>query len=62
MSLKTRLDGRTTDNNSFRIMNDQGEVIATIKLLSNSGSTVEIATKEGLHIEKPSGWRSDNKG
>jgi len=58
MSLKTRLDGRSEDNNSFQIKNNEGEVIAEIALVDNFGSTLEISTQEGLYIEKPNGWKS----
>ena len=58
MSLKTRLDGRSEENASFKIKDSQGNVLAEIKLLDSFGSTFEISTKEGLHIEKPSGWSS----
>lgn len=61
MSLKTRLDGRTKENNSFQIKDNQGQVLANIKLLNSSGSTLEISTKDGLHIEKPGGWSSKTK-
>ena len=57
--LKTRLDGRSKDNSSFQIKNELGTVLATIKLLDSSGTTLEIATTEGLYIEKPSGWKSN---
>ena len=58
MSLKTRLDGRSEDNNSFQIKNNEGQVIAEIKLSDNIGSTLEITTQVGLYIEKPNGWNS----
>jgi len=58
MSLKTRLDGRSEENASFMVKDSQGNVLAEVKLLDNSGSTFEISTKEGLYIEKPSGWNS----
>ena len=61
MSLKTRLDGRAEDNSSFKIKDGQGNVLAVIKLLDRSGSTLEVATVEGLYIEKPSGWTSKTK-
>ena len=56
--LKTRLDGRSKDNSSFQIKNELGTVLATVKLLDSSGTTLEISTTEGLYIEKPSGWKS----
>ena len=58
MSLKTRLDGRSEDNNSFQIKNEHGEVIAEVSLLDNFGATLEISTEANLYIEKPSGWNS----
>jgi len=61
MSLKTRLDGRSEDNNSFQIKNDAGEVIAEVALADNFGATLEITTQEGLYIEKPNGWNSKQR-
>ena len=58
MSIKTRLDGRSKDNNSLQIKDSEGNVLADITLLDASGSTLDISTKEGLYIEKPSGWCS----
>ena len=59
MTLKTRLDGRAEENSSFQIKDSQGEVLAEIRLLTGAGSTLEISTKAGLHIEKPNGWSSE---
>jgi hypothetical protein len=58
MSLKTRLDGRSEENSSFKIKDSQGNVLAEVKLLDNSGATLIIETKDGLYIEKPNGWNS----
>jgi len=58
MSLKTRLDGRSTDNSSLSIVDENGNLVAEIKVLDKSSTTLEITTKEGLHIEKPNGWSS----
>ena len=58
MSLKTRLDGRSDDNSSFQIKDPEGNLIATVKLLDGNSVTLEVSTKEGLFIEKPSGWSS----
>ena len=57
MTLKTRLDGRSTDNNSFSLKTEDGEVLATISCLSPS-CELEISTADDLHIEKPSGFSS----
>ncbi len=58
MSLKTRLDGRSKDNNSLQIKDDDGKVIVEIKVLDKVSTTLDIVTAQGLHIEKPNGWRS----
>ena len=58
MSLKTRLDGRSTDNDRFVIKDAKGEVVAEVMLLNTFGVTLNITTKAGLYIEKPSGWNS----
>lgn len=59
--LKTRLDGRSKDNNSFDIKDQNGEVLATVLLTGNTSSTLEIKTKDGLYIEKPNGWNSNRQ-
>ena len=56
--LKTRLDGRSVENSSFQIKDKYDNVLATIKVLDTSSTTLEINTKDGLHIEKPNGWKS----
>lgn len=61
MSLKTRLDGRSCDNDRLVIKNADGQVIVEIQLADQSGSTLNIDTAEGLYIEKPSGWNSKDK-
>jgi hypothetical protein len=58
MSLITRLDGRSKGNESFTIKDSKGEEIATIKLLGDSSSALEVSTKEGMTISKPNGWQS----
>ena len=64
MSLKTRLDSRSDNNYSFKILNKSGEVLAEISMLSQTKINLQITTQEGLYIEKPNGWRSkpENKG
>jgi hypothetical protein len=58
MSLITRLDGRSKGNESFTIKDSEGKEIATVKLLGESSSALEVTTKEGLVISKPNGWQS----
>lgn len=59
--LKTRLDGRSEENSSFELKDDEGNVLATIRLASGSSTTLEVSTAEGLYIQKPSGWSSQRK-
>ena len=58
MSLKTRLDGRSEDNSGFKIKDENGDVVAKVDVLSNATTTLNISTKEGLHIEKANGFKS----
>lgn len=55
--LSTRLDFRSADNDRLTIVDAQGEVIAEI-IATSSNCALKISTKEGLHIEKPNGFRS----
>ena len=56
--LKTRLDGRSEENSSFQIKDKDNNVLATVKVLDTSSTTLEIDTLDGLHISKPNGWSS----
>ena len=58
MGLRTRLDGRSEDNDRIFIKNPEGEILAEIVLLGSSSSTLDVVTKEGLYIEKPNGWNT----
>ncbi len=59
MSLKTRLDGRSNNNASFKIKDAWGKEIAEIKVLNDTSVNLNIETLEGHYIEKPSGWKSE---
>ena len=58
MGLRTRLDGRSEENDRIQIRNPEGEILAEIVLMGSSSSTLDIITKEGLYIEKPNGWNT----
>jgi hypothetical protein len=58
MSLKTRLDGRSEDNASFKIKDADGCVLAEIRLMDSTSATLEVNTIEPLYIEKVNGWNS----
>ena len=58
MSLRTRIDGRTRDNNLVQVRGKEGEVLAEIRLVDQSSITLEVSTKVGLYLEKPNGWKS----
>ena len=57
--LHTRLDGRSEDNNSFKIMAGN-QVVATVTTTSNR-CDLQIDTLEGCHIEKPNGFKTAPK-
>ena len=56
MGLRTRLDGRSEENDRIFIKNPEGRILAEIVLLGSSSSTLDVITEEGLYIEKPNGW------
>ena len=58
MSLKTRLDGRSEENSSFTIKNDDGEILAVVSLVGSASATLEVETLSSLYIAKPNGWSS----
>lgn len=58
MSLKTRLDGRSEDNDRFQIKDEKGLVLAEIQLTDNTSVTLNIVTQTGFYIAKPNGWDS----
>lgn len=60
MSLKTRLDGRSENNNLLLLKDRDGNVLAEVKLLDSQSVTLEVSTSNGLHVEKNNGWSSIN--
>lgn len=60
MGLKTRLDGRSKDNNLLLVKDSQGTVVAEIKA-TDSGVNLEVSTYEGHVVAKPNGWSSEKK-
>ncbi len=58
MSLKTRLDGRSEDNNLLLLKDRDGRFLAEIKLVDNHSATLEVTTDVGIRIEKNNGWTS----
>ena len=58
MSIKTRLDSRSTTNDRFEIRDKEGNVIAEVIHMGPASANLEVSTVEGLHIAKPSGWNS----
>lgn len=56
--LNTRLDFRSKDNDRLTIVNDKGEILAEI-ISTSPNCALKISTQEGLHIEKPNGFRSN---
>ena len=60
MSLKTRLDGRSKDNNLLLLKDRNGNILAEVKILDSQSVTLEVLTNEGIYIEKNNGWSSIN--
>ena len=58
MSVKTRLDSRSENNNSLQFKDKKGNLIAEIKVLDNQSVTLEISTRNEVYIEKNNGWSS----
>lgn len=61
MGLKTRLDGRSVTNNSIKIKDPDGNVLAEVKLVDQTGITLEITTEGACYVEKPTGWTSQRR-
>ena len=58
MSLKTRLDGRSEDNNLLLLKDRDGNILAEVKILDNQSVTLEVSTENGVYVEKNNGWSS----
>lgn len=55
--LNTRLCKKASGNNLFRIVDNEGKVIATIET-SGERADLMISTVPEYHLEKPNGWTS----
>ena len=58
MSLKTRLDGRSEDNNLLLLKDRDGNILAEVKILDSQSVTLEVSTENGVYVEKNNGWSS----
>lgn len=58
MSIKTRLDGRSKDNNLLLLKDRDGNTLANVKVLDNQSINLEVSTTQGIYIEKENGWSS----
>ena len=59
MSLKTRLDGRSEDNNLLLLKDRDGNILAEVKILDSQSVTLEVSTENGIYVEKSNGWSSE---
>ena len=59
MSLRTRLDPRSKDNNKLYIRDTGGNTLAVIRVHGKRSTTLEVLTEIGFHLEKENGWSSD---
>tara|TARA_R110000851_G_scaffold130857_1_gene264552 strand:+ start:1560 stop:1754 length:195 start_codon:yes stop_codon:yes gene_type:complete len=60
MSLKTRLDGRSKDNNLLLLKDRDGNTLAEVKVLDSQSVNLEVSTMDGICVEKNNGWSSLN--
>jgi len=58
MALKTRLDYRTVNNRSIKLVHPKGEAILAEIVLLDSIGNIEITTTNGIYITKPNGYSS----
>ncbi len=58
MSLKTRLNGLSKENNLIRLRDSDGNLLVEVKLLGDQSATLELEAVEGITIEKNNGWSS----
>lgn len=61
MSLKTRLDGRSTNNNYLEFRDKDGKLLSRVKSLGGS-VTLEVTTCDGIFVCKNNGWKSKIRG
>jgi len=59
LSLRTRLDPRSLDNNRIYIKDSSGNTIAVVRVHGKRSTTLEVLTEIGFHLEKENGWSSD---
>ena len=58
MSLKTRIDGRSEDNNLLLLKDRDGNILAEVKILDSQSVNLEVSTRSDLYVEKNNGWSS----
>ena len=60
MSLKTRIDGRSENNNTIYLKDRQGNIVGQIVTLDQQSVNLEVITHKDYYIEKKNGWSSIN--
>ena len=58
MTIKTRVSGKSESNDRITVMNQDDEEVATMVVASGTVATLEVETKKGHYITKPTGWSS----
>ena len=56
--LKTRLDGRSEENKTITLIDNDDNVIGSITVANNVKVELEIDTAQHIHISKLNGWKS----
>ena len=59
--IKTRIDGRSTSNNSIQVVDGDGNVAAVVTVTSPKAVELSIQTASHLSIEKVNGYKSKDK-
>ena len=56
--LKTRLDGRSEENNTLLIKDQDDNIIANIKVANKVKVELEVDTIPNIYVAKRNGWES----
>jgi len=59
--LQTRINGESPGNNHFEILNELGEVVASISTEAARSINFKVDTKRGYQLRKANGWVSKPK-
>jgi len=61
MSLKTRIDPRSKNNNKLYVKDSYGNIMLEIEVVDPKGCTLEISCIDGITLSKDNGWESKSE-